>query len=245
MIVAVCDTNYNFLNAMRTEIAKINSSVVVYCYLTKEQLFSGSKEKFDVVFINTELASESGIEVALELKKILPDMEVVFVTQNCEKYAQMIFYNINLLRPFAYFVKPISRVYMKKIINCLEQEIFKRNIGNLLVKSCCGNNRIVPMMSLLYITHNNRISCLHTKTDEIECRQPIGFFDRQLPDRQFVHISKSCIVNLAEIASNNSGEITLNNREVLYASRNYKVDFEKKFNEYHSMCSIMDMDLVI
>ncbi len=245
MTIAVCDTNYNFLNAMRTEIAKINPSIAVYCYLTKEQLFNGVKEKYDAVFINTELASESGIEVALEIKKLLPSTEVVFVTHNGEKYAQMIFYNINLLRPFAFFVKPISRAYMRKIINCLEQEIFKRDIGNLLIKSCCGSNKIVPMANLLYVTHNNRISYLCTKRDEIECRQPIGFFDEQLPQRQFVHISKSCIVNLAEIVTNNSGEITLTNGDILYASRNYKADFEEKFNKYYAMCNIMDMELVL
>lgn len=245
MTIAVCDTNYNFLNAMRTEIAKINPSIAVYCYLTKEQLYSGAREKYDAVFINTELAAESGIEAALEIKRLLPDAEIVFMTQNGEKYAQMIFYNLSMLRPFAYFVKPISRTYMRQVISCLEHELYKREIGNLLIKNCNGSNQIVPMTELLYVTHNNRISCLCTKCDELECRQPIGFFDRQLPKRQFVHISKSCIVNLAEVVANDSGEITMTNGDIVYASRNYKSDFETRFNQFYSMFNFMDKELVL
>lgn len=245
MIIAVCDANYNFLNAMRAEIAKINPAIAVYCYTDKEKLLKGASEKYDAVFMNTELAAESGISAALELKKVLPDTEVIFVTHNSEKYAQMIFYNINLLRPFAYLVKPISRAYMKKIINCLEQELIKRNIGNMIIKSNCGSNVIVPMTDVVYVAHNNRMSYLYSKNKTIECRYPISFFDAQLPCRQFVHASKSCIVNLAEVISVVSGEITMSNGDKLYTSRNYKAPFEQQFEKYYSMCNVIDAELVL
>lgn len=245
MVIAVCDTNYNFLNAMRNEISKINSAIAVYCYADKAQLLKGISEKYDAVFINTELAGESGISAAIEVKRLLPSTEVIFVTHNSEKYAQMIFYNINLLRPFAYLVKPISRAYMKKIINCLEQELIKRDIGNVIIKSNCGSNIIVSMADIIYVAHNNRMSYVYMRSKEIECRYPIGFFDIHLPCRQFVHISKSCIVNLAEVASVVSGEITLLNGNKLYASRNYKADFEEHFERYYSMCNEIDAELVL
>lgn len=246
MIIAVCDANYNFLNAMRSEIAKINPAIAVYCYVDKAQLLKGASEKYDAVFINTELAGESGISAALEVKKLLPNTEVIFITHNSEKYAQMIFYNVNLLRPFAYLVKPISRAYMKKIINCLEQELIKHDIGNMIIKNNCGSNIIVSMADIMYVAHNNRISYLYTRNKkEIECRYPIGFFDMRLPCRQFVHISKSCIVNLAEVISVVSGEITMSNGDKLYTSRNYKADFEECFQKYYSMCNEIDSELVL
>lgn len=246
MVVAVCDPNYKFLNAMREEMAAIDPSVAVYCYPNADLLYNDVGEKYDAVFINTELESESGIQAALQLRRMLPDTEVVFVTQQGEKYAQLIYYHLEKLRPYAYFIKPVSRAYLRKVVRCLQREMLKREIGNLLIKSCCGDNRIISMAELVYVSHNNRISYIYTKNGEcIECRQPIGFFDRQLPLRQFVHISKSCIVNLAEVVSDSGDGVIMAGGEQVYPSRNYRQGFEKHLAAFLAISDIPDVELVI
>ncbi len=236
MRLAVCDPNYKLLNAIREELKKIDSENFVYCYSSFDKLLAELGNNFDAVIINTEIEDRSGIEVALEIKKQYSNTEILFLTQYGEKYAQMIFYNVNVLRPYAYFVKPINRIYFQRVMRFLEQDLFKRNMGNIAVRDIYGNIVAITLNEISYIEHLNRISYIYKKDGKrCVCRKNIAFFEKCLPKSVFCHSAKSCIVNLDDVRSITGAEIKLKSGAVIYTSRAYKIPFRVGFESYRGV----------
>lgn len=234
MRIAICDPNFNFLNSVRNEIENLGRKISVFCYPNIEKLTNALDEGFDALIINTEIGAESGIESALNVKKQCPDTEILYVTQHGEKYAQMIFYNVDVIRPYAYFIKPISRIYFQKIIQCLDEYIFEKQIGDLIIHSSDGEISSVSIANIIYIEHNNRITSIFDKKGKCYmCRRTITQFENHLPERLFCHISKSCIVNLSEVEQLSGNNVLMKNGDQLFASRNYKSDFKNAFENYN------------
>lgn len=234
MRIAICDSSYNFLNAVRAEILKINENNFVYLYSSYDELMKNLRAIFDAVIMNTEIGVENGIEKALKIKQQYPDTEIIFVTQFGEKYAQMIFYHTDILRPYAYFVKPVNRSYLRRVIVFLEQELFKKNTGNLIITCTNGDAAVIPVTGISYIDHNNRISVIHIRDGaSYECRKKLSQLNRLLPDSIFSFCSKSCLINLSEVALMSGQEIVLKNGERLFASRNYKSEFKASLDNYN------------
>lgn len=243
----MCDPSFKFLNAIRSEIKKINSSIPVYCYPSFETLLKELKSNFDAIMINTEIKNESGIEVALEIKKKYKDIEIIFVTQYGEKYAQMIYYNLDVLRPYAYFVKPVSRIYLQRVIAFLEQDFFKRSMGSLIIRDSFGDSIAIAMSDITYIEYGNRITNIFVKNGSCHsCRKAISCFESELSDKMFCHCSKSCIINLAEVSSMSGHEVILKSGKSVFASRNYKASFKTSFERYSLKTreALLDNDLL-
>lgn len=234
MRIAICDSSYKFLNAVRAEILKINEKNFVYLYSSYDELMNNLCALFDAVIMNTEIGAENGIEKALKIKQQYPDTEIIFVTQFGEKYAQMIFYHTDILRPYAYFVKPVNRSYLRRVIVFLERELFKKNTGNMIITCTNGDIAVVPVTEISYIDHNNRLSIVHEKGGaSYECRKKLSQLQRLLPDNIFSFCSKSCLINLSEVSLMSGQEIVMKNQERLFASRNYKAEFKTALDNYN------------
>lgn len=233
MKLAICDESPKFLNAFRAELYKLDQSISLVGYTSLEKLTHDfSIIPFDAVIINTEVNSESGIDAAENLVRQKPATEILFVTDKPDKYVQMIFAHANVMKPFALFVKPISRLFMQHMINMLSGVIDERSRSSLMIKSSSHEMVNIRFSDIMYIEHNNRISYIHTDDRIISCRKPIQFFEEALPEKKFIHASKSMIVNAGKVESVQQNAIVLVNGESIYASRSYKKDFAVSVEKY-------------
>lgn len=233
MKLAICDDSPRFLNAFRTELFKLDPSISLVCYTSYEKLASSFEIiPFDAVIINAEIDGESGIDVAFRLVHRKPGTEIIFTTDKCDKYAQLIFSHADVMRPFAFLVKPISRVFMQQIINMLSQSLKNRGCATLLIKNSSRELFTIRYSEIKYIEHNNRISYIHTDTEVIPCRKPIQFFEETLPGSFFIHASKSILVNASKVTAVQQNMITLASGDSIYASRNYRKDFIEQIETF-------------
>ncbi len=235
MKLAICDNSPRFLSAFRTELFKLDPSISLVCYTTYDKLASDFDIiPFDAVIINAEIDGESGIDVACELVTRKPGTEIIFTTDKCDRYAQLIFSHADTMRPFALLVKPISRIFMQHIITMLSQSLKNRCSATLLIKNSSRELITLRYSEIKYIEHNNRISYIHTDNDVIQCRKPIQFFEETLPKLFFIHASKSLIVNAAKVNSVQQNVINLTCGESIYASRNYRKEFVDQIESFAS-----------
>lgn len=235
MKLAICDDSTKFLNAFRTELYKLDPSISLVCYTSYDKLTQDfSVISFDAVIINTEINSESGIDTAVKLVIQKPGTEVIFVTDKPDKYIQLIYAHADVMKPFALFVKPVSRLFMQHIINMLNDTLKNRFTSSLLIKNSSREILTLRLSEIKYIEHNNRISYIHTDNDVIQCRKPIQFFEDNLPVKYFIHASKSMIVNISKVNSIQQNVINLKCGEIIYASRNYRKEFVDHIMQFAS-----------
>lgn len=233
MNIVVCDGSDYFLNAFRKELTNYDSTIIYETFSSYDDLLASEEVKSaDGIFLATEINGKSGIESALEIKHQNPKAEIMFVTEQCEKYAQKIFYYADKLRPYAFFIKPMSRPLMRHFLSLLEYQITFKDSISLKIKDIEGVYHSVESSEILYISYFDRVTEVHCEEEKIRTRQIIPQFDALLNQHNFFHSAKSCIVNAFFVEDYNAGEITLKNGRKIFASRNYKQAFKDCMDDY-------------
>lgn len=231
MNIAICDKSAVFLSRFIAEVQAYDPLIDVHTYTGYKQL-TGSSDLlcYDCFFVSTEINSQSGVEVALEIKRQRPDAEIIFVTENCAEYCQRIFDYADEFRPYAMIKKPVSRMFMRHILDMLKRTIEQHSSRNIIIRLTDKEYISLSVSDILYVQHNNRISYIHTSDGEcFESRYSISWFEENLPEN-FLHCSKSCIVNVTKIKAVSDMEIQLIDCETVWCSRQYKKDFLDKFS---------------
>lgn len=233
MTIAICDSSTFFMNKFIEETKKIAPTSSVVCFSEYSTLAnSNNLALYDVFFIATEIDHQSGIDVALEVFLMNPASEIVFITENCEKYSQRIFDHADTFKPFALLNKPVSRVLLRHVFEMLEHVTARRKGRTIVIRLEDKNYKSMNTADILYIQHNNRISYIYTSDGKCySSKLGISWFEDRLPDC-FLHCAKSCMVNAMEIILINGLEIKLSNNNSIWCSRQYR----KTFVEYFEKC---------
>ena len=102
----------------------------------------------------------------------------------------------------------------------------------LPIRNMDGDIINLSSADIIHIYHNNRISYIYAETGYYECRHRLSFFEERLPGSQFIHASKSTIINMEKVDNFSGSEINLTNGDTVYTSRNYKSAFKQGFTSY-------------
>ena len=235
MTIAICDSSTLFMNKFIDETKKIVPTSSIVCFSEYNALVnSDNLALYDVFFIATEINHQSGIDVALEVYLKNTFSEIVFITENCEKYSQRIFDHADIFKPFALLNKPVSRVLLRHVFEMLEHVTERRKDRTIIIRLEDKDYISMNTADILYIQHNNRISYIYTSDGKCySSKLNISWFEGKLPDC-FLHCAKSCIVNTMAIRSINGLEIKLSNNTSIWCSRQYRKSFVEDFEKCHS-----------
>ena len=133
-ILLVDDEELQLLR-LKNETKKVFSpDVAFYSYLNPlEALKENKDKKFDIAFLDIEMPGINGIQLAKELKKINPLINIIFVTAY-DDYA----IDAYKLHASGYLSKPVSASKIKEEIEALRYPILLKGEKKLQVK-CFGN----------------------------------------------------------------------------------------------------------
>lgn len=234
MVVAICDSSAYFMNKFIEETNKISEEIDVVCFNGYSSLISSENiASYDCFFIATEIKKQSGVDVALDIYLKNPHAEIVFITENSEKYCQNIFDHSDKFKPFALLCKPVSRLLLRHVYEMIENVIKQRRNKNLIIRLEDKNYISVNSSDIMYIQHNNRISYIYTVDGECySSKYSIVWFNNNLPDC-FMHCAKSCIVNAQHIKNINGVEIILTDESSIWCSRQYRKVFVECFEKFY------------
>lgn len=235
MTIAICDSSMLFMDKFTEETKKFDPKINIVSFGKFNALINSDDiELYDCFFIATEINSQSGIDAALEIYLKNSDAEIVFITENSEKYCQRIFDYADKFKPFALLCKPVSRVLLRHVLEMLERVNERRTSKDIVIRLEDKDYISVNTSDIIYIQHNNRISYIYTFDGKCySSKHGISWFDENLPDC-FLHCAKSCIVNIFKIKTVNGLEIKLSNGSSIWCSRQYKKSFVESFEECHS-----------
>jgi DNA-binding LytR/AlgR family response regulator len=186
-----------------------------------------NKEKIDLLFLDINMPGISGIEF---LKSLTNPPKVIFTTAY-RNFAVDAFE----LDALDYLVKPISFERFLKAINKfisqtqINQEISSSEIQEkeyIILKSDKKNYKI-KFNDILFIESLDNYIKVHTKDLSIICYERLSGVEEELPNKNFIRIHRSYIINLSKIDVFTSAYVEIGERKFTIG-RNYKDEVLKR-----------------
>lgn len=171
---------------------------------------SGEKE-YDLFFLDINLGDINGTVLVNALKKMQPDMKIIFVTAYSDYAVQAFELGVE-----DYIMKPYDGRRLKKMLkkcgfgdgNVRQGEEQKRYIvprdnaregTKRIAINTEGKTVFVEMNNIVYIETYNRGCMIHTVGDEYYEGKTIGEFEKRLGDAGFFRSQKSYLINLDKV----------------------------------------------
>lgn len=226
--LAICDDDETVVEQIESYIEEIKEISIVYeVYFSAEEFYSHMSElDFDVYFLDIEIADESGIQLAEQIRQVNQYAPVIFMT-SYPKYAIDVF-DVNT---FDFLLKPMTFENFKKVIYKVSDYIFVSKTNFVFMHN--KNQYAVPYQNIIYIEKIKRKAYIHINSEHMyECNMTMEEIINKLSTDMFVKINRGCVVNLAMIDEIVREKIHLKNGETLYIARDCKMLVKEKHLNY-------------
>lgn len=173
------------------------------------------REKPDLVFLDIEMNSISGLDLAKRLPK---ECALIFTTA----HAQFALEGFNL-NAVDYLHKPFSYERFEQAVEKALRYLQPKETGNdALVVKQEYNNVIIPLNDILYLeAMENYTKIYRLSGNYILSRTNLKSLQQALPTENFIRIHKSFIVPISKISSYRNNQLLLNNNTALPIGRTY------------------------
>lgn len=232
----MCDDDPIFLAEFHDQVeeyfAKRKIEIALTTFTSGEDLLSSDMLTIDLLLLDIRLNTCYGIDVARKLRETNPNMCLVFVTEVIESYPIIIGYEVGALR---YLVKSnihsMFDTYMDDVVRRLGWDRVK-----LGVELCENPGRVLFLDEVVYFESENKAILVCTTSNERMLayrHKKLDELNSGVPEKSFVRIHQSYLVNLAFIERVESDRVILSTKHPsLQVSRSKKQDTTQKYYEY-------------
>ncbi len=234
MRIAICDDCINEYNVLLEYINewgnKIDSAITVEYFSSAEEfLFYWPEEKsFDLIFLDIEMKSISGMELAKEIRKIDDNLIIVFVTG----YKNYVFDGYTV-RALNYILKPISKNKCFEVLDFVLKEISCNNENKYYVLKNYKNSRKIKLDDIKYMIMFSHYIDIVTEDEVIKYKTKIGDIAKELPYPTFIRCHRSYIVNLNYVETILPDKLILTDGLSIPISKKKWKDVNEAFIECH------------
>ena len=198
----------------------------IYLFSKAEILLIELKEKeyYDIFMLDIELPEQSGILVAKETRKYLPESFVIFIS-NYEEYA-LEGYKV---RAFRYINKDMQRLenLLEEALDCIVPIIEQKNEKEYLYIAGSSFGKIL-YRNIYYIVKDHKYIIIYYRGGVIKERKTLQEVYQELDAEEFFYIDKGCIVNVCHVCSCDREKVYLTGGTELHISRSkYEMVREK------------------
>ncbi len=218
--VALCDDDVAFLDKLHQAVKewfqknRPEQKVTIETFHDGRVLLNSAEKAFDIFFLDIEMPTISGLEVAKQIREKKANAILIFLTAH-EEFA-MEGYRISAIR---YLWKLELDEYLPEALEAALKEAAKIKRGSLSV-SYYGNTTVIPFEEILYVQHLLRSSKIHTVSfNVINDNRGLKELYSLLDEKQFVYIDRGTFVNLDYVFQIKGNTVVLRNKEELPASR--------------------------
>lgn len=211
-------------DSLRKEISKkvMEISDVQVEYITNEGrdlLNAILRVKPDLAILDIKLPQMTGIEVVKNIRDVLPNTEVIFITSYDE-------YIKDAVKLYAadYIVKPIN---YNRLINTIERVKRKFSDSSFVIEVRCGEDvRLVNTNDIYFIEANRKKTFFCTAFEDFMSNTSLGDVYKLLNKKVFFKTSRSYIVNLYKVYS--IKPVSRTSLEISFRDKNKKAYLTKK-----------------
>ena len=224
--IAICDDmeeDVKYISSMVNMWAEKESiTVAIETFPSAESfLFRYAEQKaFDILLLDIEMPSMSGIELAKRIRKENDAVQIIFITGYTDYIAEG--YEVFALH---YLVKPLSETKLFEVLNRAVLKIRKNE--KALFLSLAGEMVRIPIYEIKYLEVQQNYVTVHSKKD-YTVKKTLGEFEREL-DERFYRMGRSFIVNLSCIDKITKTDVFLSDGSVIPLPRGQYGPLNKAF----------------
>jgi DNA-binding LytR/AlgR family response regulator len=227
IVIAICDDtelDLKLLDMMLKEYCRDRKiPAEIYPFTSGHDLLQ-SKKNFDIIFMDIYLKGESGIQIARQYSGA--HTQIVFASASREHAIEA--FNMDAAH---YLVKPFS----------IEQvaEAMTRCMNHLSLLPICGvpvhtasGDITIPMDSISFIEVFNKVSVIHTRSNEIETKTGLSTLYSLLDPNIFLRVERSYVVNMFMISKMLSDHVVLKSGHDIPMSRKNHKDLQTSYQKF-------------
>lgn len=203
---------------------KLNIPVNISIFTNGTELLI-DKNKFDIIFLDTDMNDITGIQIANCIRITNNTTKLIFISDNDELVFQVLKY-----QPYRFIRKRYLNNELKEAILSFFQSA--KNSNTFICRS--GNINIpVNLNEICFFEifgHNIEV---HTVNKKFHITGTLNTLQNQLEPFGFMRIHKSYLVNIKHILNFDSKNITMSNMIVLPFSKYRNAEFKRKIKDYN------------
>lgn len=234
--IAVCDNEEQIVKGISEILYKIapkyKAEIHVYTYTDGKEIIN-SHIRYNLIFMDIRLRGKDGINLAREIRKTDPQVQIVYVTKYL-KYLREAY----RIHAFDYIEKPYKEA---EIVRVLEDYLkfarfIKRDV--LKMRDLIGREVLISAENIMYIScgTKKREVIIITQDKDYICKGVISEIYTELSNFDFFMPHRSHIVNLSQVKTYIKNEkIYMKNDDEIPLSKGRSNEFEilykRKINE--------------
>jgi len=233
MRFAICEDDPNMQQRLSDAITDWATSrkvkIDILCYPSAEAfLMAWPDISFDLVFLDIQMKSMTGIDLAECIRRTDKNMMIVFVTS----FKQYILkgYDVNALH---YLIKPLSQSKLLPILDKAYTIWHSRRNAVILVSNGNGQMKL-PFDDIYCISMLSHTANIQTDSETYELRKTAEELSTLLPS-YFIRCHRSYIVNLFKVDCVYKNSLLLSNEKSLPVSRNNSKPVNDAFVKLHTV----------
>lgn len=200
--IIMADDEPGVLLLLHTIFNELEGAIVVGTAENANDAIKLVKERSpDLAFLDIELPDMTGIELAENLRKIKPDLAVVFITAHQE-------YSLDAFKLYAsdYILKPIDQDRVKTTFRRIQQMLRIPEKSNppcdpqkSIISINLGDERVfVKLIDIFYMEKYGRHTLIHCVNGKFETRETLQELEQHL-GMGFFRSHKSYIINTDQV----------------------------------------------
>ena len=233
MRIGICDDELIWQEKARQTLEeyiikmKIEYSITVFS--AREEILSYEGYPLDLIFMDIDLAEESGIEVAGRLNKKWPGCQIIYLT-NYISYATEVYETKH-----TYFV-------LKKEMEERMAQVLKRACDKMaqkkekIVLAVVGGEAVyLDIDDILYLERDRRYTLVHTVWGSYRVKEKLDELLFMLPETDFVRCHNSFVVHLTKMKEMWKDRFLLEDGQEIMISRRYLKKTKEAFAKWSAL----------
>ncbi|WNB91839.1 LytTR family DNA-binding domain-containing protein [Bacillus sp. NEB1478] len=200
--------------------------------------------QIDVIFLDIQLANESGLDLAEKIMNLDPRPEIVFATAY-DEYALKAFE----LQAIDYIMKPFDESRVLQTVKKLEKVLkSKENRNNTLMDNKLTSDKrndklavtmderivLIPVHEIVYIGTIEGRTVIVTDKQRYQVNEPLITYEKKLQQKSIVRVHRGYLVNLDKIVEiqpwfHSTYNLIMKDGEKIPVSRTFTKDLKKHF----------------
>lgn len=224
MNIAIIDDDLYFLNNIEKKIKKYSRNlfnISIDTFANCSLLFF---KKYDIYFLDIDIPSSNGIDIAKKIKATNSLAKIIFITSHVD----LVFSAITI-QPF-YFIRKTN----------LDKDL---SIAFTLLEDCYAekeyykfkyNSEIVSILvdDILYLETSDHLTTIYTNLNQYHIYKSLKDIQEEIHSPNLIQISRKTIINILHISFDKKNTVTLDNKKTFKIGRTFKKNFNDAFNTF-------------
>lgn len=229
--IALCDDSFSFTQQLEAEIqshySHLNIHINVHTFTDGIVLLDAiSQHAFDIVFLDIDMPTINGFDLAKELSTHSPSPLIIFCTMHHD-----LVYDSFAYQPFWFLCK---HNYHQHLSPVLQKAYEKRPQATPTYTFKCGGDlHTVQVDTIQYIdVHNHKLNLYIDQETTLQTRETLSNIELSFTSYGFFRINHGCMVNLRSIKHIISSDVILKDGTTLPISRSKLVPLKKSYLQW-------------